>query len=381
MYHVNSTGSVSYTEFRHLGKEGVLGRYALHFHLAAETMRGASVIGASFWDSGNRWLTIHGTNYLVVRDCVGYQSIGHGFFLEDGTEVFNVLDRNLGVQAFAGKPLPEQVLPFDHNEGACFWWANSRNTFTRNVAVEGDQYGFRFDAVSSQSFDTRLDVQQPDGSRKNVDIRTLPFVRFEDNEAHCHQDFAFSLGGFTIVNGALTGGVGSVGPDARHPFIVRNTKVWDSHWAFHPLSPSVMVDSYAIHQCEYGLWRPVYVQHAYRGLLMDQIAQQRVFSPTGAAPVESDFPSPLDPVDDAPPATVITYTGRSEDGRLIVRGSTSATGVVSRVLVNGQEAQAIDAGFAQWQATLDDPGLGASVSAYAEDAAGNVEPNPHVVFV
>ncbi len=86
-------------------------------------------------------------------------------------------------------------------------------------------------------------------------------------------------------------------------------------------------------------------------------------------------------VDDAPPATVITYAGRSEDGRLIVRGSTSATGVVSRVLVSGEEAQAIDAGFAQWQATLDDPGRGVMVSAYAEDAAGNVEPNPHVVFV
>ena len=48
----------------------------------------ASVIGASIWDSDNRWLTIHGTNYLVVRDCVGYKSVGHGFFLEDGTEVF-----------------------------------------------------------------------------------------------------------------------------------------------------------------------------------------------------------------------------------------------------------------------------------------------------
>ncbi len=27
----------------------------------------------------------------MVRDCVGYQSVGHGFFLEDGTEVFNLL--------------------------------------------------------------------------------------------------------------------------------------------------------------------------------------------------------------------------------------------------------------------------------------------------
>ena len=63
-------------------------------------MRGSSVVGASIWDSGNRWITIHGTNYLVVRDCVGYQIVGHGFFLEDGTEVNNVLDRNLAVQAY-----------------------------------------------------------------------------------------------------------------------------------------------------------------------------------------------------------------------------------------------------------------------------------------
>ena len=33
LYHAYSQGGVSYTRFAHLGKEGVLGRYALHFHL------------------------------------------------------------------------------------------------------------------------------------------------------------------------------------------------------------------------------------------------------------------------------------------------------------------------------------------------------------
>ena len=46
-------------------------------------------------------MAIHGTDYLLVRDCVGYQCVGHGFFLEDGTEQYNVLDRNLAVQAEA----------------------------------------------------------------------------------------------------------------------------------------------------------------------------------------------------------------------------------------------------------------------------------------
>ena len=78
-------------------------------------MRGASVVGASIWDSGNRWITIHGTNRLVVRDCVGYGSVGHGFFLEDGTEVENILDGNLAVQATEERPLPGQILAGDRN--------------------------------------------------------------------------------------------------------------------------------------------------------------------------------------------------------------------------------------------------------------------------
>src|SRR5262249_20677131 len=110
MYHRYSAGAISYSEFRHLGKEGVLGRYSLHYHLVGDTMRGSYVLGASIWDSGNRWLTIHGTNYLVARDNVGYGSKGHGFFLEDGTEVYNVLDRNLAVGARPTKRLPKQVL-------------------------------------------------------------------------------------------------------------------------------------------------------------------------------------------------------------------------------------------------------------------------------
>src|SRR5439155_23988494 len=67
MYHSGSAGSISYAEFRHLGKRGVLGKYPIHFHLAGDSMRGSGVVGASVWDSDNRWITIHGTNHLLVR--------------------------------------------------------------------------------------------------------------------------------------------------------------------------------------------------------------------------------------------------------------------------------------------------------------------------
>ena len=241
MYHKNSSGAISYAEFRHLGKEGVLGKYSLHFHLAGTSMRGGSVVGASIWDSNNRWITIHGTSYLVIRDCVGYKSIGHGYFLEDGTETRNVLDHNLAVMALRGQPLPNQVLPYDKNLGSGFWWANSLNTFTDNVAVECDQDGFRFEVFAGDGFNPKLPVLQPDGSRKSVNVRTLPFIRFDRNETHCQRFFGLNLGGFT--DGGVPGYPGSegkriqdvdgIGPDTSHPFIIRDFRAWDCHWPFH----------------------------------------------------------------------------------------------------------------------------------------------------
>jgi hypothetical protein len=261
MYHKDSAGSISYAEFRHLGKPGVLGRYSLHFHLCGDTMRGSSVVGASIWDSGNRWLTIHGTNYLVVRDCVGYKCLGHGFFLEDGTEVFNVLDRNLAVGAQRTKRLPKQALPFDANDGAGFWWANSLNTFTRNIAAENGNYGFRFEATQTSALKLTMNVQQPDGSKKTVDIRTLPFVRFEDNEVHS----STGLYGFNLGEG-----VNKVGPDAKHPFIVRNMKIWDTHYGFRPQVPSLLVENMMIHKVAYGVYHPNYDNHVYRNMTISQ---------------------------------------------------------------------------------------------------------------
>jgi hypothetical protein len=489
MYHRNSAGSLTYTEFRHLGKRDVLGKYSLHFHLCGDTMRGSSVVGNSIWDSHNRWLTIHGTDYLVARDNVGYKSVGHGFFLEDGTEVYNVLDRNLAVGAKRGKRLPKQVLPFDGNEGAGFWWTSSLNTFTRNVAVESGQYGFRYEATPTSSLKLMFPIRQPDGSKATIDPRTLPFVRFDDNEVH----------GTTGLYGVNLGeGVNRVGPDSRHPFVVRNLKIWDVHYGFRPQVPNLLVENLALHQVAYGVYHPNYENHVYRNVLVSQtntepfnrghddlsvqygvltvdgltfdgcrsggmpLVQISDDNPTGKAethlrnvktvnwadtsrqkavvnlgggprpqpktekgvpvyvhdwfgpgrsamvvstksgefkadpskfrteaPLTGDesrvaevkdvaFPQPLTPVDDLPPATVVTRVVKAGD-KLVVRGTTSDNGAVKRVTVNGVEANATAANFAEWEATL--PASDAKLTVGAEDAAGNVEKTPMVVGV
>jgi RNA polymerase sigma factor (sigma-70 family) len=492
MYHKHSAGSLSYAEFRYLGKEGVLGKYALHFHLIGDTMRGSYVVGNSIWDSGNRWLTIHGTNYLIVRDNVGYKSIGHGYFLEDGTEVFNVIDRNLAVGAKRGKRLPKQVLSFDSNDGAGFWWSNSLNTFTRNVAAECGQYGFRYEATVTSAQKLDFPILQPDGSKKTVDIRTLPFVRFDDNEVH-------STTGLYGVN--LGEGVKRVGPDTKHPFIVRNLKIWNTHYGFRVQIPSLLLDGLTLYRTHYGVYHPNYDNHVYRnvyigysntepfnrghdddsiqygpltvdgltfegcrsgGMPLIQISDD---NPTGTAvthmrnvkttnwadsskdkalvnlgggprptpktekgvPVylhdwyganqtamvvsmksgeykadpskykadapltgnesrvaevkDVPFPKLLEPVDDLPPTTVITSV-RRDGNKLTVRGCTADNGEVKRVLVNGKEAKPTAANFAEWEIVLDNVSAGeVKVSAFSEDAAGNVEKLPHVVAV
>jgi hypothetical protein len=273
------------------------------------------------------------------------------------------------------KPLPKQVIPFDKNDGAGFWWANSLNTFTRNVAAECDEYGYFFQAAKTDDFDPVLPVLQPDGSRKKVDIRTLPFVRFEDNESHCQRRHAFNLGGGVPFGKPNVDGVG---PDEKHPFVIRNFRAWNVHWAIHPVSPSVLLDSLDVYNAEYGVWRPEYNRHAYHGIHFDQVPQANYYGFGGKAPnKDEDYPKPLDPLDDLPPATVITHVFQEKD-RLVVRGTTSENGTVKQVSVNGQAAKALAPNFAQWEVVLEKIAPGTlRLVAKAEDEAGNVEKTPH----
>ena len=505
VYHRYSQGGISYARFAHLGKEGVLGRYAIHFHLVGDTMRGSSVQGVAIVDSHNRWVTIHGTQYLVVRDCVGFQSVGHGYFLEDGTEIYNLLDHNLGVQSYRGPKLKGQVLPFDENDGAAFWWANGRNTLVRNTGCENDQYGFRFDIQHSKAFDSHLNILQPNGQKETVDVRTIGIWRFEDNEAHTN--FA---GMVVAANGgnqpdvpvrdaatlAMIKRVDWTGPDTKHPHIIRNFTTWQSHYAFRPHSPCMLMDGLRIDGAAYGVYRPAFENHVYRnvhishigpepfnrgmddasaqtgsitvdGLRFDNLAggdqghpaihmsdlnlsgtaashfrnvtwqddkpRRPVFNRGGSTRVDpfidqgvpyyvhdyfgpgrhariistkakdllsdgleyrqlppltgdesvvaevSDvkWPELLQPIDDVPPATIITTVLRGAS-QVTVRGVSHDNGEIVSIAVNGQPARITSrkSGVVDWEATLD-ASPDAPIIAFAKDDAGNTEQTAH----
>jgi hypothetical protein len=89
------------------------------------------------------------------------------------------------------------------------------------------------------------------------------------------------------------------------------------------------------------------------------------------------WPKVLDPVDDLPPATVITLV-RKVEGKLVVRGISHDNGEITAVSVNGAPAKIVSqqAGIADWEATLDTPADG-KLAAQAQDKAGNTEQTAH----
>jgi hypothetical protein len=91
------------------------------------------------------------------------------------------------------------------------------------------------------------------------------------------------------------------------------------------------------------------------------------------------FPRLLDPIDDFPPATVITRLIPRGADSLIVRGTSSDNGTIAKVVVNGTSAKALRANFAEWEAIITGVRDELRIQAHAQDAAGNVEPTPHVL--
>lgn len=96
----------------------------------------------------------------------------------------------------------------------------------------------------------------PDGKRRPLDLRMLPFVRFDGNESHCDGRYGFNLGE----------GVEGVGPNINFPFTIRNMKIWGAYYGFRPQSPSVLVENMTLHLCVYSVYHPNYDRHVYRNL-------------------------------------------------------------------------------------------------------------------
>jgi cell migration-inducing and hyaluronan-binding protein len=120
-----------------MGQKAKLGRYPMHWHLVGDAP-GQYVKNSSFVHSYNRFVSIHGTHQVTLSGNVGYDTIGHGYYLEDGIEHGNVIANNLGADVKSSDAGPT---PSDRR-ASVFWISNPDNTIRGNVAAGGEHVGF-----------------------------------------------------------------------------------------------------------------------------------------------------------------------------------------------------------------------------------------------
>ena len=120
------------------------GRYPVHFHLCGDT---ASLVSKNVVRNSNqRCYVVHDTNHVTIDDNVAYDTKGHCFITETGSEVFNTFSNNLGafnkkLQVGFGQSDTPNHTPGKH-EVAIFWFRNMMNDFVGNVAAGSEVTAF-----------------------------------------------------------------------------------------------------------------------------------------------------------------------------------------------------------------------------------------------
>jgi cell surface hyaluronidase len=133
-----SSAKIGSIELNRMGQKGLIGRYPMHWHLVGAAP-GQYLTGSSIHNAYNRFFSIHGTSQLQILRNIGYETIGHGFYLEDGIEENNTLAGNLGLSvhnATDGKPTPSD------RDASVFWISNPKNIIRNNVAGGSEHTGF-----------------------------------------------------------------------------------------------------------------------------------------------------------------------------------------------------------------------------------------------
>uniref|UniRef100_A0A8C6UVD8 hyaluronoglucosaminidase n=1 Tax=Neogobius melanostomus TaxID=47308 RepID=A0A8C6UVD8_9GOBI len=197
-----SSVHLSHVELKNMGQQREIGRYPLHFHLCGDVDRRGGyweptyVDGLSIHHSFSRCLAVHATNGLLVKNTVGYDTLGHCFFLEDGIEQRNTFYHNLGMLT-----RPGTLLPTDRNETLCtsirdrvykgytpspsteckavstFWIANPNNNLISNAAAGSQDAGIWFVFHSTSTGDSH-------GRVPETKAELTPLGIFYNNRVH-----------------------------------------------------------------------------------------------------------------------------------------------------------------------------------------------------
>jgi hypothetical protein len=173
-----TTAFVKGVEFQRMGQGGRLGHYPIHFHMARHNYY-SYVKDSTINESMTRWIVLHATQGVTLARNVGYKSIGHGFYFEDGTETDNRLYSNIGILARAAIQSPGNspnnlnsrnvpgILSYNGTDGpsfpnrsdneypTVFWITNGWNDFIGNMAAGAGACGAAYWLVPTLNMNMR----------------------------------------------------------------------------------------------------------------------------------------------------------------------------------------------------------------------------------
>jgi hypothetical protein len=187
----NSTINGSNIELYRMGQKAILARYPWHWHLLHEFGEGQYLKNSSIHRSFNRAVTIHGTSYVNVENNFFYDHIGHGIFLEDGSERYNTIINNVVLLTKRPKE-GEELTPSDNEldqvqnrTPSSFWITNPNNTFEGNVAAGTQGTGYWFALPQSP-----MGLSAGDSRYDGIEPFKEPLGSFKNNKAHsCRSGF------------------------------------------------------------------------------------------------------------------------------------------------------------------------------------------------
>uniref|UniRef100_K7FSZ3 hyaluronoglucosaminidase n=1 Tax=Pelodiscus sinensis TaxID=13735 RepID=K7FSZ3_PELSI len=257
---------MSGVELKNMGQQ-ILGSYPVHFHLAGDVDEKGGYESPTYLDNlaihhcFSRCIAIHGTHGLLVKDTIGYDTLGHCFFLEDGLEQRNTFYHNLGLLT-----KPGTILPSDRNEAMClamrsnvygnyvpipstdcmavstFWIANPNNNMIENAAAGAQDVGIWY-------IFHRVPTGQSEGQYPEGQAEFTPLGIFYNNRVHSN----FKAGLF-IGKGVKTTKASAENP--REYLTVDNAR-FRPHQDADPVKPRVpaLIDGLiAFKNNDHGAW-------------------------------------------------------------------------------------------------------------------------------
>lgn len=220
-----SQAVIDSVEFLNMGQEGKMGRYPMHWHMMGDNSRGQYIRNSSIYNSFSRCVTIHGSNGVKVQNNVTYNIPGHCFFLEDGAEIDNIIENNLGI--LVDKPADgKALLPTDKNfpGPAVYWITHPRNVVRNNVAAGSSGTGFWYAFPESSTGPSKDKVKN---------IRYTPLAESNNNIAHSN-----GADGFHIDTGPKADVQAGTEPAGYEPHVDPNAIVTESWGSYNDSAPA-----------------------------------------------------------------------------------------------------------------------------------------------